>query len=157
MIFLVLIPISLVSVTSVGSNFRTRGWVDPELMCIKWQEKDPATWEMDIGASSESLVTTYKTTCSHNPDYYNLNFNSHGNIKSHLFTKLLSLSVLQLFLLDLKPVPNVSLNHTSLNNNSTNYPPVLQLILFYLKTVLWECLHVNIMFYTVWSLCVLSL
>jgi hypothetical protein len=90
---------------------------------------------MDTGASSETLVTTYKTTCSHNPDYYNLNFNSHGNIKSCSFTKLLSVSVLQLFLLDLKPVPNVSLNHISLNNYSTNYLPVLQLILLDLKPV----------------------
>jgi hypothetical protein len=42
-VFWVLRPFSSVSVTSVGSSFRTRGWVVPELMCIKWQEKNPAT------------------------------------------------------------------------------------------------------------------
>lgn len=83
---------------------------------------------MDTEASSKTLVTTYKSTCSDNLEDHNLNFNSHGNIKSHSFINLLSVSVLQLFLLDLKPVPNVSLNHTSLNNNSTYYPLVLQLI-----------------------------
>jgi hypothetical protein len=102
-------------------------------MCIKWQGKNPATWKMGTEVSFKKLVTAYKTACSHNPEDHNLDINSHGNIKSHSFIKLLSVSVLQLFLLDLKPVPNVSSNHTSLSNNSTYYPPVLQLIHLDLK------------------------
>jgi hypothetical protein len=41
--------------------------------------------EMTAG-SSETLATTYKTTRYHNPEYRNLNFHSHGNLKSHIET-----------------------------------------------------------------------